>query len=57
MGEGIEGGDAAGPADRLGKEWWAGRWVWCCAGCSVWALGGGRPAGAGGLRFLAAETT
>lgn len=41
MVEGIEGGDAAGPADRLGKEWWAGRWVWCCAGCSVWALGGG----------------
>ena len=24
MVEGIEGGDAAGPADRLGKEWWAG---------------------------------
>ena len=45
-----------GPADRLGKEWWAGG---CGAvlGAGVWALGGGRPAGAGGLRFLAAETT
>ena len=30
MVEGIEGGDAAGPADRLGKEWWAGG---CGAGC------------------------
>ena len=39
MVEGIEGGDAAG------KEWWAGQWVWCCAGCSVWALGGGPRAG------------
>ena len=35
MVEGIEGGDAAGPADGLGKEWWAGRWVWCCAGVGV----------------------
>lgn len=26
-------------------------------GALVWALGGGRPAGTGGLRFLAAETT
>jgi hypothetical protein len=43
-----------GPAGRLGKEWWAGG---CGAGCwvLVWALGGGPPAG--GLRFLAAETT
>lgn len=39
MVEGIEGGDAAGPADRLGKEWWAGRWVWCCAGCSGVGVG------------------
>ena len=54
MVEGIEGGDAAGPAEGLGKEWWAG-------GCGA-VLGAGvgvgrRPAGAGGLRFLAAETT
>lgn len=27
------------------------------ARCGRWAEGGGRPAGAGGLRFLAAETT
>ena len=42
-----------GPADRLGKEWWAGG----CGAVLGAGVGVGRGLPAGGLRFLAAETT
>ena len=56
MVEGIEGGDAAGAGRLAGEGWW---WA---GGCGAGVLGAGvgvgrRPAGSGGLRFLAAETT
>ena len=39
MVEGIEGGDAAGPADRLGRK--SGGPGGGCGAVLVWALGGG----------------